>query len=145
MIAVIDGIQSKKNAEKYYQLYDETFENRKEIQTNFSNIMNLIGNLFEDTLKDSNFRTVPNFYGLFVALYHLNYGIPNLRVGQHTITVKDYPKLRNCLDDINCIFEMDDVPKEYFEFLKSTKDATTDVPARTTRCEFITKKLLEVL
>lgn len=145
LIAVIDGIQSKKNAEKYYQLYDETFENRKEIQTKFSNIMNLIGNLFEDTLKDSNFRTVPNFYGLFVALYHLNYGIPNLRVGQHTITVKDYPKLRNCLDDINCIFEMDDAPKEYYEFLKSTKDATTDVPARTTRCEFITKKLLEVL
>lgn len=145
LIAIIDGIQSKKNAEKYYQLYDETFEKRKEIENNFSNIMNLIGNLFEDTLKDSNFRSVPNFYGLFVSLYHLNYGVPNLKVGQHTITAKDYPKLRNCLDDINCIFEMDDVPKEYHEFLKSTKDATTDVPARTTRCEFITKKMLEVL
>ena len=83
--------------------------------------MNLIGNLFEDTLKDSNFRTVPNFYGLFVSLYHLSYGVPNLTVGQHTITAKDYPKLRNCLDDINCIFEMDDVPKEYYEFLNSTE------------------------
>ena len=72
LIAIIAGIQSKKSAEKYYQLYDEEFENRKEIEANFSDIMNLIGNLFEGTLRDSNFRTVPNFYGVFVALYHMN-------------------------------------------------------------------------
>ena len=145
LIAIIDGIQSKKNAEKYYQLYDEVFDNRKQIETNFDNTMNLIGNLLGDTLKDSNFRTVPNFYGLFVSLYHLNYGIPNLKIEKRLITLKDYPKLKNCLEDIDCIFEMDDVPKEYYEFLKSTKDATTDVPARTTRCEFIAGKLLGVL
>ncbi len=145
LIAIIAGIQSKKSAEKYYQLYDEEFENRKEIEANFSDIMNLIGNLFEGTLRDSNFRTVPNFYGVFVALYHMNYGIPNLNVERHIITSKDYPKVRNCFDDINCVFEMEEVPKEYFDFLKSTKDATTDVPARTTRCEFISQRLLEVL
>ena len=145
LIAIIAGIQSKKSAEKYYQLYDEEFENRKEIEANFSDIMNLIGNLFEGTLRDSNFRTVPNFYGVFVALYHMNYGIPNLNVERHIITSKDYPKVRNCLDDINCVFEMEEVPREYFDFLKSTKDATTDVPARTTRCEFISQRLLEVL
>ena len=124
---------------------DSQFENRKEIEANFSDIMNLIGNLFEGTLRDSNFRTVPNFYGVFVALYHMNYGIPNLNVERHIITSKDYPKVRNCFDDINCVFEMEEVPKEYFDFLKSTKDATTDVPARTTRCEFISQRLLEVL
>ena len=101
LIAIIAGIQSKKSAEKYYQLYDEEFENRKEIEANFSDIMNLIGNLFEGTLRDSNFRTVPNFYGVFVALYHMNYGIPNLNVERHIITSKDYPKVRNCFDDIN--------------------------------------------
>ena len=78
MIAILDGIQSKKSADKYYQLYDENFENRKEIEEKFSDTINLIGNLFGDTLKESNFRTVPNFYGLFIALYHVNYGIPNL-------------------------------------------------------------------
>jgi hypothetical protein len=47
------------------------------------------------------------------------------------------------LEDINSIFEMDEIPKEYFDFIKSTKDATTDVPARTTRCSFIVNKLYE--
>ena len=146
LIAILDGIQSKKNAEKYYQAYDETMEDRKEIENNFVNTMNLIGNLFENTLQDSNFRTVPNFYGLFIALYHMNYGIPNLEIARHKIDIKDYPKIRNCLDEINCIFESEDeLPKEYYEFIKSTRDATTDVPARTTRCKFIVNKLLEVL
>jgi hypothetical protein len=146
LIAILDGIQSKKNAEKYYQAYDETMEDRKEIENNFVNTMNLIGNLFENTLQDSNFRTVPNFYGLFIALYHMNYAIPNLEIARHKIDIKDYPKIRNCLDEINCIFESEDeLPKEYYEFIKSTRDATTDVPARTTRCKFIANKLLEVL
>ena len=145
LIAILDGIQSKKSADKYYQLYDENFENRKEIEEKFSDTINLIGNLFGDTLKESNFRTVPNFYGLFIALYHVNYGIPNLNADVKKITREDYPKIRNCLDDINCILEMEEIPKEYFEFVKSTKDATTDVPARTTRCEFIVNKMLEVL
>ena len=146
LIAILDGIQSKKNAEKYYQTYDEMMEDRKEIEKKFINTMNLIGNLFENTLQDSNFRTVPNFYGLFIALYHMNYGIPNLEIARHKIDIKDYPKIRNCLDEINCIFESEDeLPKEYYEFIKSTRDATTDVPARTTRCKFIVNKLLEVL
>ena len=146
LIAILDGIQSKKNAEKYYQAYDETMDDKKEVEKNFINTMNLIGNLFENTLQDSNFRTVPNFYGVFIALYHMNYGIPNLEIGRHKIDIKDYPKVRNCLDEINCIFETEDeLPKEYYEFIKSTRDATTDVPARTTRCKFIINKLLEVL
>ena len=70
----------------------------------------------------------------------MNYGIPNLNADVKKITREDYPKIRNCLDDINCILEMEEIPKEYFEFVKSTKDATTDVPARTTRCEFIVKE-----
>ena len=102
-------------------MYDENFENRKEIEEKFSDTINLIGNLFGDTLKESNFRTVPNFYGLFIALYHVNYGIPNLNADVKKITREDYPKIRNCLDDINCILEMEEIPKEYFEFVKSKK------------------------
>lgn len=146
LIAILDGIQSKKKAEKYYQDYDETMEDRKEIEINFVSTMNLIGNLFENTLQDSNFRSVPNFYGIFIALYHMNYGVPNLEIPRYKIDIKDYPKIRNCLDEINCIFESeDDLPKDHYEFLKSTRDATTDAPARITRCKFIINKLLEVL
>jgi len=145
IIAALDGIQSKKSADKYYAKYDEAFDNRKEIETNIKTIMDLIGNLFGTTLRTSNFRTTPNFYGLFVALYHMNYGIPNMTVPRKAITEKDIPKIANALEDINSIFEIDEIPKEYFDFIKSTKDATTDVPARTTRCSFIATKLYECI
>ncbi len=143
IIAALEGIQSKKSAEKYYSKYDENFGCRKEIESNIKGTMDLIGNLFGSTLKTSNFRTVPNFYGLFVALYHMNFGIPNMALPRKAITEKDIPKIVNTLEDINSIFEMDEIPKEYFDFIKSTKDATTDVPARTTRCSFIVNKLYE--
>ena len=103
--------------------------------------MDLIGNLFGERLKESKFRAVPNFYGLFISLYHMNYGIPGIELPSKTITEKDIPKIINAIDDLNNILELENVPQEYFEFIKSTKDATTDVPARTTRCEYIIKKL----
>ena len=143
IIAALEGIQSKKSADKYYAKYDENFENRKEIESNIKSVMDLIGNLFGTSLKNTNFRTVPNFYGLFISLYHMNYGVPNLDLPRKVITDKDMPKIINAIDDINSIFEMEDLPKEYYEFIKSTKDATTDVPARTTRCSFIINKLYE--
>jgi len=141
LITTLDGIQSKKAAEKYYAKYDEEFENRKEIESNICSIMDLIGNLFGERLKESKFRAVPNFYGLFISLYHMNYGIPGIELPRKTITEKDIPKIINAIDDLNNILELENVPQEYFEFIKSTKDATTDVPARTTRCEYIIKKL----
>lgn len=45
LVTIIDGIQPRKGVEKYYQRYDENFENRKQIEQNFNYIMDLIGNL----------------------------------------------------------------------------------------------------
>ena len=143
IIAALDGIQSKKTADKYYAKYDEVFDNRAEIESNIKTIMDLIGNLFGDTLKTSNFRSTPNFYGIFIALYHMNYGIPHLGLPRKPITAKDMPKIANAIEEINSILETGESSAEYFDFIKSTKDATTDIPARTTRCTFIINKLLD--
>lgn len=145
LIAALEGIQSKKSADKYYQKYDESFDNRAIIEENFKATMDMIGNLFGDNLAETEFRTVPNFYGLFIAIYHMNYGILALDSERCVIAEKDYPKVLNCLDDINGIIQMDDAPKDYQAFIKSTKDATTDIPARKTRCEFIANRLFEAL
>lgn len=141
LVTVIDGIQSKKGVEKYYQKYDESFDCRSEVEANFTSIMNLIGNLFKGALSNSNWRTVPNFYALFISLYHMNYGIPGLDVDRKKIVENDYPKLVNCLDDINSILESEESSVEYFDFIKSTKDATTDTPARTVRCKFVSERI----
>lgn len=141
VIAALDGIQSKRSASKYYARYDEVFDNRKEIEAKVISTLDLIGNLLGDTLSTSSFRTTPNFYGLFVALYHMNYGIPGLDLPRKPITEKDFSKIRHAIDEINCILDTEESSAEYFDFVKSTKDATTDVPARTTRCTFIIEHL----
>ena len=145
LIAILDGIQSKKSAEKYYQKYDEDFNNRKTIEDRFIATMDLIGNLFQETLRESNLRTVPNFYAVFVSLYHMNYGVPNFDVRRREITVADYSKIRNCFEDINSILEDGENSRDYYEFIKSTKDATTDIPARVTRCNFISTRIADSL
>lgn len=108
LIAALEGIQSKKSADKYYQKYDESFDNRAIIEENFKATMDMIGNLFGDNLAETEFRTVPNFYGLFIAIYHMNYGILALDSERCVIAEKDYPKVLNCLDDINGIIQMDE-------------------------------------
>jgi len=145
LIAALDGIQSKKSAEKYYRKYDESFDNRIEVSNNIKSVFDLIGNLLGESIKETNYKTVPVFYGLFVALYHMNFGIPELDLPRKSITQKDYSRIKNALDDINAIFEDEDLAKEYSDFVKSTKDATTDVPARKTRCIFIINRLIESL
>lgn len=145
LIAILEGIQSKKSADKYYQKYDAAFDSRKIVEGNFKATMDLIGTLFGETLEGTEFRTVPNFYALFVALYHLNYGIPGLNSERKPIAEKDYPKILDCLDNIDGIIQMEDAPKEFQEFIKSTKDATTDIPARKTRCEFMARMLLSAI
>lgn len=145
LIAILEGIQSKKSADKYYQKYDAVFDNRKIVEANFKATMDLIGTLFGETLEGTEFRTVPNFYALFVAFYHLNYGIPGLESKRQPVAEKDYPKILDCLDNIDGIIQMEDAPKEFQEFIKSTKDATTDIPARKTRCEFMARMLFDAI
>lgn len=143
IVAAMDGIQSKKNVEKYYKLYDETFEDREVIEDRVRRTINAIGNIFGERLASSEFRSTPNFYGLFVALYHMQYGIPNFDVPRKTFTVEDYARISNCLDEIEHILEEKNM--DYSDFIASTKDATTDVPARTTRCEFIANRIYMAL
>lgn len=145
LIAMIDGIQSKKTAEKYYQKYDDDFESRALIEERFTATMNLIGNLFNGVFPNSNLRSTPNFYGLFVALYHMNYGIPRLDAPRRPIEKSDYSKVVNCFEDIDSIFDLDDIPRDYQEFIRSTKEATTDIPSRTIRCVFIAKKFYDAI
>ncbi|WCK54756.1 DUF262 domain-containing protein [Aneurinibacillus sp. Ricciae_BoGa-3] len=145
LVAMLDGIQSKKNVEKYYIKYDENFEQRDVIEENFKSTMDLIGDIFEGTLKETNYSRVPVFYGLFVALYHLNFGIEGLLASSVPIKPNDYAKVRSALSNIDDILTMNPVPEKYQDFYNSTTKATTDVPSRRTRCEFMVNYITEYL
>lgn len=145
IIAMLNGIQSKRSADKYYKEYDQKFARKEELTQKFHDIMDLIANLYGDQLSDSAFNTVPNFYGLFVSLYHMQYEIPALSSKRKAITKEDFPKITNAIEQLNDILLSPEGEKNHFDFVKSTKDATTDIPARTTRCEYICKQFMAAL
>jgi hypothetical protein len=143
LIAILDGIQSKKSAEKYYQKYDDEFPQKDIVELNFRKTIDLMGNIYGDELKSSNFKRPPVFYGLFVSLYHLNYGIRGLTIGTKTIEKRDYPKIKNVLEEINNILEMEIIPDKYQAFVNSVNKATTDIPSRSYRCNSMSKFIFD--
>ena len=68
LIAMSDGIQSKKIIESYYKKYDLRFPKRKLIMRRFKDTMDFIGGLLSETLKTSNFKRQHLFYTLLWRL-----------------------------------------------------------------------------
>ena len=145
LIAMLDGIRSKKSVEKYYVCYDDDFPQREEFERRFKHTMDLIGDLFDESLKDTNYSRPPMFYGLFVTLYHMNYGVKDLAADRQPITPDAYSKVRNALSNMDEIVSLDPVPEKYQSFVNSSTKATTDTPSRTTRCIFMSKYICDYL
>ncbi len=145
LVVMLDGIQSKKSVEKYYNRYDDNFPEREVIEREFKSTMDFIGDLFEGTLKETNYSRVPVFFGLFVALYHMNFGVEGLTSSRMPILPADYPKVRSALSNIDEILGMNPVPERYQDFYNSTTKATTDVPSRRMRCEFMANYIFDYL
>jgi hypothetical protein len=137
LATMIDGIHSKKGIEKYYVNYDEVFEDREIYESRFKETIDLIGDIFGGTLRETNYSRVPVFYGLFVSLYHMNYGVTGLDSERTEIKQNNYAKVRSMLSTIDNILNTEPVPAKFQNFYNSVTKATTDVPSRKARCEFI--------
>ena len=80
LIAMIEGVRSKKQIKKFYETYEDNFEHdTDELEEKFQNIINIIIELFDSNLKKREFRRNHVFYSLFVSIFHLEYGIANLQ------------------------------------------------------------------
>jgi hypothetical protein len=137
LIAMVEGIHSKKTVEKFYIAYDEEFAERGLMEIRFKSTMDLIGDLLDDTLINTTYRRPHMFYGLFITLYHMNHGVKRLEAEREQIRTEDYAKVRSALANIDQILDLETVPDKYHNFVDSTLKATTDIPSRVARCKFM--------
>jgi len=141
LIAMIEGIRTKKQIKKQYALYESTFEKDvAELEGRFNYIIDLISELFNGNLKKRDFKRVHVFYSLFVSLYHLEYGISNLSSPRFNIRHDDFPRISQRLERIDYIFSIPDKEKlkpDERKFLEDCRRATTDMPVRIRRSEFL--------
>lgn len=105
LIAMTEGIKPKEKRliDKYYKEWDEKFPNRKTAEKRFRDVIDAIGGIMEDTLPESNLRSTRLFYPFFLAVYHMQYGLPHLNVKQIAFTSTEYPRLRNALGHIDAV------------------------------------------
>ncbi|SFA62805.1 Protein of unknown function DUF262 [Paracoccus halophilus] len=81
IIAMIEGIKSKKQIKRYYSAYESDFPHDvANLELRFREVVQFISNLFPEGLANTEFRRNHIFYTLFTAVYHCLFG---LRVRTH--------------------------------------------------------------
>lgn len=139
---VENALVDSKNMEKYYKKYDEMVSNEDEIRHRFHCIMDYIGAVFsKGGLKDSSFSRQPLFFSLFMAFYHMNYGIEDIESLRKTITNDNIAKVRDFIDRIDSIVSNDSYEPKYQDFIASISKATTDQKTRYVRTLFLCNEL----
>lgn len=103
LISMTEGIRAKEKRaiDKFYRDWDEKFPNRKIAEKRFRQVMDDIGGIMEDTLPQSTLKSTRLFYSFFLAIYHMQFGLPNLDVKRIAFNPTSYPKLRNALGHID--------------------------------------------
>jgi len=143
VIASLDGIQEKKAKiiESYYKKYDDDFPLKKQVEESFRKTIATIGQIYGDVLPNSLFSGIPLFYSLYCLIYDLLFG---LKKSANTIRIqeKDYPKIRNALEDLESTLESaseegGEVPKDIRTFIENYTRHTTLSEVRLKRHRFL--------
>ncbi|WP_186375216.1 DUF262 domain-containing protein [Xanthomonas citri] len=139
IIAVLEGIKSKKQVKKFYDLYESKFEHDTDLlELQFDRIIESIGEIYPEGLSDTEFRRPHLFYSLFVAVAHREFGLPGLP--EQPLAGYSSPQAaRNSLERVDQIFtEIDaSLSKDEATFLTNSRRATTDEKVRLQRTLFL--------
>lgn len=142
-VALIHGLQNKKaNLDKYYEMYEETFEDENKIRKLFISITSEISQLLPN-FKSTRWQKKTDFYSLFISLSKYEKTIPmssDVReiLGSNLINLGDYvSSMLSSLSSDNDYSESAD-DKEIITIAKkyaSGVRASSDLGARSRRDE----------
>ncbi len=149
LIAMQEGIKSKKQIKKYYGQYEKSYPfNANEYKLKFKTVIELLLKIFPEGLSNTEFSRVHLFYSVFVAIAHCLFGIPGMAAAAMVdlSTESAIEKARNGLDRVNVILvgdsnDLNESEKSLSagegQFLEDCRRATTDEKIRIRRSEFL--------
>lgn len=146
LIAMLEGIKSKKQIRKYYDQYEEDGKFSHDVtklEKRFDSIIKVIDELYPEGLKETEFKRPHIYYSLFTAVAHQVFGIPGLPPAAiKGAFLKRISSAREKLDKVESIFLAQDQtklkPAERM-FLEDSRRATTDEVVRVRRTKFLVK------
>ena len=147
LIAISDGVHSKKSSESFYKRYDPSFPNGWVLSGRFRKTMDTIGEIFGDMLGRSSFRRVHMFYTLFCSIYHCLFGIPGAGWPRKSLKKQDYAKVCHALEAVDEIFEKEEEERSVQErrFLTAARRATTDASVRDFRSRYVCELIVRAI
>ena len=110
-----------------------------------NNVMNIISEIFSDSLVNSEFRRVSLFYSFFTIIYHFEFGLKDFDAARIKLAEKDYARIRNILENIESVFLIEN--KEHLssaanKFIEDSRRATTDASTRERRAKYIIQQIV---
>lgn len=140
LIAMLEGIKSKKQVKKFYNSYETKFDHDPGVlEQQFDGVITAIAAIYPEGLSDTEFRRPHLYYSLFTSVAHRTLGIPGLPPAP----AQGYSSpeaARNALDRVDEIFaatDLDDLSKDEIGFLQDSRRATTDEKVRVRRANFL--------
>jgi len=106
VIAIIEGIQSKKQIKSFYSKYEKDFNYDTElIEQKFDKTIYLINDVFNEGLKNTEFKRIHLFYTLFTSFYHTLYGLTELDKPVRNIEKAKFEQVKLRLTGLNQLFQ----------------------------------------
>lgn len=141
LVAMIEGIKSKKQLKGFYDLYEKEFHHDvDDLEARFRSTLDDITKIFDSSLRTSEFRRVPIFYSLFTAVYHLRWGLPSVDAPVIGQGEWNYSRLETVLESVEQVLLTEDkrsLNDTQARFLEDSRLATTDAAVRLRRTRFI--------
>lgn len=141
VIAMIEGIKSKKQIKKYYDMYEKEFNQDTDLlEQRFDHVIAAIATLFPEGLSDTEFRRPHVFYSLFTTVAHCLYGLPLCDKPRKQLEGNAKESVRNALERVEEIFEVENFASLSLTeqvFLQDCRRATTDEAVRQRRTNFL--------
>ncbi|MGK6344058.1 DUF262 domain-containing protein [Chryseobacterium sp. DT-3] len=145
VVAMLEGIQSKKQIKNFYSKYEKSFEfNVFEIEQKFDTTIELIKSVFDEGLKSTEFRRIHLFYSLFTTFYYSLFGLKDIAIAMNSINPNKYERIKISLTNLNDLFSkktLTGLPENEIQFLNDSRRATTDTVVRMRRTEFLINKI----
>ena len=145
IIAMIDGVKSRKTIESYYKKYEEDLKSVGRLTQEFHKTMDTIGAVSQSSLKETQFASPVMFYSLFCSFYHHLFGLQGLKTGRKPFKDAQFAKVWAALEKVEGIIAKEEPNAAEKAFTESLKRHTTDEAVRLARTEFLAKLIANAL
>ena len=154
LVALIGGVQTAKNIEKFYRGYEHYEEIPEDIATaliRFKSTMQLIGHIYPpEDIRGTNWRRLPWFYTLFTCAAHAQWPLIGLEgMPRPKLDLGSIQRWRSDLDELSALYDVytesneEDVPANFARFINYSQRRTGDTESRKVRAGFVLESITQ--